>query len=174
MGNAEEKLCNSLIPLAEKDLLNKELSIANIRLSILTLWQYVNSKKVRKEGGSKVTERIWFSLGFSFSAILCSLSCCKSFNSLILYSFKVILPIDIVKQQKLEKQQQQQDNRGDKKAPPPPPPSSTSAKPPDVEKQLEAVQAHIEDLQVGGGGEEEGRGFFLFIGDIFRVRKNNF
>ncbi len=32
----------------EKNLLNKELSIANIRLSILTLWQYVTSRKVEK------------------------------------------------------------------------------------------------------------------------------
>ncbi len=31
-----------------KNLLNKELSIANIRLSILTLWQYVTSRKVEK------------------------------------------------------------------------------------------------------------------------------
>ena len=35
-----------LIDQEDKEQLDKELSIANIKLSILTLWQYVNSRKV--------------------------------------------------------------------------------------------------------------------------------
>ena len=30
----------------DQEQISKELSVANIRLSILTLWQYANSKKV--------------------------------------------------------------------------------------------------------------------------------
>lgn len=32
--------------LSDEEQVNKELTIANIKLSILTMWQYVNSKKV--------------------------------------------------------------------------------------------------------------------------------
>jgi hypothetical protein len=36
-----------------KEDINKQLLIANIKLSILTLWQYVISKKVKKTGFKK-------------------------------------------------------------------------------------------------------------------------
>ena len=41
-----------------KEEINKQLTIANIRLSILTLWQYVSSRKVMLPGDRKVEETI--------------------------------------------------------------------------------------------------------------------
>ena len=35
--------------ISDQEQINKELSVANIRLSIQTLWQYANSKKVRSQ-----------------------------------------------------------------------------------------------------------------------------
>lgn len=41
-----ERPCKLWFVSTEKSQVEKELQIANIRLSVLTLWQYVNSKKV--------------------------------------------------------------------------------------------------------------------------------
>ena len=41
-----------------KEEINKQLTIANIRLSILTLWQYVSSRKVMLPGDRKVEDTI--------------------------------------------------------------------------------------------------------------------
>ena len=41
-----------------KEEINKQLTIANIRLSILTLWQYVSSRKVMLPGDRKVEDTV--------------------------------------------------------------------------------------------------------------------